>query len=114
MDHAKALMRSCDALLSFHADENGSEVIPGKFYEYVDSERPIISIGPKNMECGKLISQYNFGLHLSYKEIIKNKNKLDLFFSGAEFKSIKKNIRENKEVFSRNHQYSILLKKLKV
>lgn len=62
---AKELMKSCDALFVFHAsNDDGDEVIPGKFYEYIEAQRPILVYGPKEMECGKIVADENFGIFI--------------------------------------------------
>ena len=106
MDQAKALMKKCDGLLSFHAHSLGSEVIPGKFYEYIDSCRPILSVGPFDMECGKIISEYGFGVHLSYDELDKHRGSLLNFFSSHQFDVFISNLFEKKYLFDRSYQYA--------
>lgn len=62
---AKEEMKKCDALFVFHAsNDGGEEVIPGKFYEYVEAQKPILVYGPKGMECGKIVEEEGFGLFI--------------------------------------------------
>ena len=101
---AKNEMKKCDALFVFHASDNeGDEVIPGKFYEYIESQRPIIVYGPSKMECGIIVSKENFGIHfpISYSpyDLVKLKNFLN---QGYKLNNDHHKISK----FSRNYQYN--------
>lgn len=101
---AKREMKKCDALFVFHASDNeGEEVIPGKFYEYIESQRPIIVYGPSKMECGVIVSKENFGIHFpishSSNDLVKLKN-----FLNQGYKLYNDHYKISK--FSRNYQYN--------
>ena len=55
-------------------------IIPGKVFEYIVSDRPIIAIGPKNADFASIIKETNTGKFFTYqdKEILK-KYILELF-----------------------------------
>lgn len=105
---AKQAMSGFDALFVFHSSDTGSdEVIPGKFYEYIQACRPIVVCGPPFMECGLLVEEYNFGIFIrsnaSQEEVgrlarcLLDKNKYNGFIE-----ALKSGMHE----FSRDTQYS--------
>jgi hypothetical protein len=111
---AKAQMRHFDALILFHAEESGSdEVIPGKFYEYIDSRRPILGYGPRGMECLSLIKYYDLGysIFMDYEEYEFDcfQQKIDSLksFRGKDFISP-----AVWEKFSREEQYKAMFEKV--
>tara|TARA_B100000963_G_scaffold360959_1_gene394081 strand:- start:21716 stop:23017 length:1302 start_codon:yes stop_codon:yes gene_type:complete len=112
LSEAKKYMHDCDGLLCFHADNSGSEVIPGKFYEYIDSLRPIISFGPRDMECGNIISKYEFGIHIPFNEISSFRSVISSFFLKKDFNNFIERLNFHRSKFSRQNQYSRLLKRL--
>jgi glycosyltransferase involved in cell wall biosynthesis len=60
-------------------------IIPGKLFEYMVSERPIIAIGPRGSEFADIISETNTGAFFDYEEKDKLKNTiLDYFKAFSE------------------------------
>jgi hypothetical protein len=57
-----------------------TSIIPGKLFEYIISERPIIAIGPANSDFAEIIKETNSGFFFDYtqKEGLK-KTILDYF-----------------------------------
>jgi glycosyltransferase involved in cell wall biosynthesis len=56
------LMRNMDLLMILHSQENGAdEVITGKLFDYLLAEKPIIVVGPKNMEAVRLTKERHLG-----------------------------------------------------
>jgi len=49
-------------------------IIPGKLFEYMVSNRPIIALGPKGSDVEKIIKETNTGNYLSYKDYDSLKN----------------------------------------
>lgn len=49
-------------------------IIPGKLFEYMVSNRPIIAIGPENSDVSKIIAETNAGAYFSYLDyqLLKN------------------------------------------
>ena len=43
-------------------------IIPGKLFEYMVSERPIIAIGPRGSDFAEIISNTNTGVFFDYSE----------------------------------------------
>jgi glycosyltransferase involved in cell wall biosynthesis len=62
--HGEALkrMQAMDALLLLHSEREGAdEVITGKFFDYVLAGRPILSVGPADMEASRLVREHGLG-----------------------------------------------------
>lgn len=99
-NRALELMCSSQALLMIEVnDEESSYAIPGKLFDYLNSKRPIISIGPNISEVSEILNNTNSGkffnyhdkrnlklyinqLYKSYKNgtnIISDKSKIDMF-----------------------------------
>ncbi len=55
------LKRSSLLLLPLNNTPNVSGIIPGKFYEYLAVQRPVLAIGPENGDCGKYLKQAGAG-----------------------------------------------------
>jgi len=53
--------------------EDTKSIIPGKLFEYMVSERPIIALGPEGSDFAEIISSTNTGVFLKYDEIDKLK-----------------------------------------
>ncbi|NNK40405.1 MAG: glycosyl transferase family 1, partial [Winogradskyella sp.] len=49
-------------------------IIPGKLFEYMASERPIIAIGPKHSDVETIIIQTNTGNYFAYNNFKSLKN----------------------------------------
>lgn len=54
-------------LIEINSEETKS-IIPGKLFEYLVSERPIIAIGPKNSDFAEIITSTNTGVFFTYDE----------------------------------------------
>jgi len=48
--------------------EDTKSIIPGKLFEYMVSERPIIAIGPKDSDFAEIITSTNTGVFFTYDE----------------------------------------------
>lgn len=76
VSHSEALQlqRSSQLLLLIEIDsEETKGIIPGKLFEYMVSERPILAIGPQGADIEKIITETNTGAFFNYfqKEEIK-------------------------------------------
>lgn len=56
--------------------EDTKSIIPGKVFEYIVSERPIIAIGPQGSDFAEIITSTNTGVFFTYDEKEKLKNVL--------------------------------------
>ena len=69
--HEEAIkyQRKSQLLLLIEIDSEETRcIIPGKLFEYMVSERPIIAIGPENSDMEQLITETNTGHYFSYTE----------------------------------------------
>jgi len=73
--HGEAIkiQRSSQVLLLIEIDSPVTKcIIPGKLFEYMASERPIIAIGPKDADISRLIKETNSGVffeHVEYESV---------------------------------------------
>lgn len=65
--------RQSQVLLLQYTQENSKGIIPGKLFEYIQSARPILAIGPKGWEAGEILKETQTGIcfHFSEKTAIK-------------------------------------------
>lgn len=71
LENFKALNYLCSSqlLLMIEVDDNESSyAIPAKFFDYINSNRPIISFGPINSEISKILMDTNTGKSFVYNE----------------------------------------------
>ena len=64
LEHAEAIgeMKRMDVLLFLHTQkEDSDEVVSGKIFDYMIAQRPILSIGPPDMEAHKIIKKNGLG-----------------------------------------------------
>ena len=102
-------MINFDYLLILHTEKStAKEVVTGKFYDYLNSDTPIIMISNGETEAGKLIKKYNLGYAVDYSKV-----SLSNFFSNLKIKKFKrKNLKDLKK-YSRFEQNKKLLKIIK-
>lgn len=68
-DEAVELQRSSQVLLLIEIDSEQTQgIIPGKLFEYMISERPILGIGPAQWDAAEIIKQTNTGKSLTYTQ----------------------------------------------
>ncbi|MEO7976317.1 glycosyltransferase family 4 protein [Flavobacterium sp.] len=61
--------------------EDTKSIIPGKLFEYIVSERPIIAIGPKGSDFAEIIKETNTGVFFDYSEKQKLKSVILDFYN---------------------------------
>jgi len=61
--------------------EDTKSIIPGKIFEYMVSERPIIGVGPKGCDFAEILIDTNTGVFADYSEKEKLKNYIANYFS---------------------------------
>jgi hypothetical protein len=61
--------------------EDTKSIIPGKLFEYMVSNRPIIAIGPKNSDFAEIITNTNTGVFLDYSEKMRLKSVILDFYN---------------------------------
>ena len=83
VSHTEALehQRKSQVLLLIEIDsEETKSIIPGKLFEYMVSERPIIAIGPKDSDFAEIITSTNTGVFFTYSEKDKLKKTILYYF----------------------------------
>ncbi len=71
VSHIEAIQqqRKSQVLLLIEIDSPETKsIIPGKIFEYLVSERPIIAIGPKDSDFAEIITSTNTGVFFTYDE----------------------------------------------
>jgi hypothetical protein len=71
ISHQEAVehQRKSQVLLLIEIDsEDTKSIIPGKLFEYMVSERPIVAIGPKDSDFAEIITATNTGVFFTYDE----------------------------------------------
>jgi hypothetical protein len=69
--------------------EDTKSIIPGKLFEYMVSERPIIAIGPKDSDFAEIIALTNTGVFFTYDEKEKLKALLLKYYLEYQDKNLK-------------------------
>jgi glycosyltransferase involved in cell wall biosynthesis len=76
VSHSEAVMHQRNSqvllLIEINSEETKS-IIPGKLFEYMVSNRPIIAIGPPDSDFAEIITETNTGVFFDYTEKIKLK-----------------------------------------
>ena len=81
-DEAIIHQKKSQVLLLIEIDsEDTKSIIPGKLFEYMVSERPIIGVGPKESDFAQIIIDTNTGVFADYSEKEKLKNYIANYFS---------------------------------
>src|SRR6478609_8486628 len=78
---AVAHQRKSQVLLLIEIDsEETKSILPGKLFEYMVSERPIIAIGPSSSDFAEIIQSTNTGVFTDYSEKAKLKNTILTYY----------------------------------
>lgn len=83
-DHNKAIKEqmASQLLLLIEIDsEETKAIIPGKLFEYIISETPIIAIGPTNSDVESIINETNTGHYFSHQDSAELKSQILKYFS---------------------------------
>jgi glycosyltransferase involved in cell wall biosynthesis len=94
VSHEEALIhqRSSQVLLLIEIDSDDTKcIIPGKLFEYMVSERPILAIGPENSDFENIIKQTNTGIFYQYNEKNELKSQILSYFNQYLDKNLKVN-----------------------
>lgn len=84
VSHAEAIahQRKSQVLLLIEINsEDTKSIIPGKLFEYMVSNRPIIAIGPKDSDFAEIITNTNTGVFFDYSEKVKLKSVILDFYN---------------------------------
>lgn len=83
VSHTEAIehQRKSQVLLLIEIDSKDTKsIIPGKLFEYMVSERPIIAIGPQDSDFAEIITSTNTGVFFTYDEKEKLKKTIRSYF----------------------------------
>lgn len=82
--------RKSQVLLLIEIDsEDTKSIIPGKLFEYMVSERPIVAIGPKGSDFAEIITTTNTGVFFTYDEKEKLKALLLKYYTEYQQQNLK-------------------------
>jgi hypothetical protein len=84
VSHEEAIVhqRKSQVLLLIEIDSDDTKsIIPGKLFEYMVSNRPIIAIGPRNSDFSEIITTTNTGVFFNYSEKVKLKSVILDFYN---------------------------------
>jgi len=71
VSHKEALLLQQQASILLLVEINSAKtkaIIPGKIFEYLSAQRPVIGIGPENADVREIITQTNAGSYVTYDE----------------------------------------------
>lgn len=94
VNHDKAIefQKKSQLLLLIEIDsEDTKAIIPGKLFEYMISETPIIAVGPKDSDVETIITESNTGSYFLYSEKEKLKIKVLSYFEDFKNGPLKSN-----------------------
>jgi glycosyltransferase involved in cell wall biosynthesis len=92
VSHEEAVVqqRKSQVLLLIEIDSKDTKsIIPGKLFEYMVSERPIIAIGPQDSDFAEIITSTNTGVFFTYHQKEKLKTTLLNYFQDYQAQSLK-------------------------
>lgn len=105
LSHNEALMQQKSSQVLLLVEINSDEtigIIPGKLFEYMAAERPILAIGPEDADFAQIIKETNSGTFFTYEQkdeikeqILKlydlyKQNELKVYAMGLQYYSRKK------------------------
>ena len=92
VSHAEAIEYQQKSQVLFLAEIDAQEtkgIIPGKLFEYMAAERPILGIGPENWEVTKIVSETKTGAIFVYSSHFQLKNVLLNWFEQYKEKQLR-------------------------
>ena len=113
-EYALELMLKMDVLMLLHSEKEGAdEVITGKLFEYILMGKPILVVGPENMEATRIVKNNGLGYSINLydqEDILDNINRMHSDWENGTLPRYK--LEDHKE-FDRHYQYSKILKILR-
>ncbi len=85
----KAQLSSQLLLLIEINSEDTKAIIPGKLFEYMVSNTPILALGPKDSDVEQLIKTTNTGSYFSYEDKLQLKKQILLYFDAYKTSGLK-------------------------
>ena len=74
------LIKSQLLLLPLNDTPNINGVVPGKLYEYIGAQRPIVCIGKTTGDAAKIIKETNAGSVTDFKDVVSLKKAISEFY----------------------------------
>lgn len=70
LPHSEVLQyqQQSQVLLLQYTNEETKGIIPGKLFEYIQSARPVLAIGPKGWEAGEILKETQTGMYYYFSE----------------------------------------------
>jgi len=103
-------MREMDLLAFFHTEKLGSdEVVSGKIFDYILARRPILIIGPRDMEAVRIVDEYSLGYWMDPFSPDHMESGLQLIFEDWKNNHFPSLSGIDVSVFSRSGQYKKVL-----
>lgn len=91
-DEAIKFQLKSQLLLLIEIDsEDTKAIIPGKVFEYLISETPIVAIGPKNADVEEIIKSTNTGTYFNYNQKNELKSQILSYFEAFQNNELKVN-----------------------
>ncbi len=107
---ALSLMQGSDYLLIIHSVYHGcDEILTNKFFDYLSARKPIIILGPQNMEAVRITLENHIGLHADYR----SEDEMRCVFNSIIENSFTYNSSFNMEPYEINHQFESFLNLVK-
>ena len=100
------LIKSQILLLIESDDNESSYAIPAKIFEYINSGRPIIAIGPKDSEIKQIIDETKSGKYFLYSEY----DELLSYLSNSYYKYESKNLHSTSINIDKYHRKNLAKK----
>lgn len=113
----RSLQEVCNSwilLLPLNKADNIKGRIPGKFYEYIRAERPILSFGPNDSDVAEIINEYGAGDNFEYTETCELKAYIKKQYQEYYFKKDFSPLvyKKDKSFFSNKNQTKLVAKYL--
>jgi hypothetical protein len=83
VSHQEAIQIQHDAQVLLLVEMDSPEtksIIPGKLFEYVAANRPILAIGPDGSDVEGILKETNAGVYFTYTEKEKLKKQLQFYY----------------------------------
>ena len=103
VSHQEAIQIQHDAQVLLLVEMDSPEtksIIPGKLFEYVAANRPILAIGPDGSDVEGILKETNAGVYFTYTEKEKLKNQLQFYYEAYSKANLHVNS-QNTEKYSR-------------